>query len=228
LSAKRREDHRTFLVGLTAAAGALDALTFLHLGKVFSSFQSGNVLFLGLGAGSGDWGLVVRAGAVLTAFVVGAMAGSRLTGGRILGTEAVVLAIFGLAWIVVATPADHPVARVVLLALAAGAMGLQAAYALALKIPNVVTVALTATVATLGERAGDAGQARDPSQPSNRFLLTLCAAYALCAIAIAVLPDTSTLSLAPLALLASAVALDRLNAALPSPSRGTYAQGARN
>src|SRR3954451_16500655 len=107
----RWEEHRTFLVGLSAAAGTLDALTFLHLGKVFSSFQSGNVLFLGLGAGGGDWGLVVRAGAVLTAFVVGAMVGSRLAGGRVLGTEAAMLATCGLVWILVGTPGDHPIAR---------------------------------------------------------------------------------------------------------------------
>ena len=209
-------EQRAFLIGLTAAAGTLDALAFLYLGKVFNSFQSGNVLFLGLGAGAGNGGLVVRAGAVLVAFVAGAAAGSRLTGRRhILGVEAALLAAFCVVWLLVGTPAAHPIWRVVLLALGAGAMGIQAAFALALKIPNVVTVALTATIANLGQRAGDKDDADDPDAPSNRLLIALCATYAICATAIAVLPETPALSATPLALLIGA---DRLSRS-PSPSR---------
>jgi uncharacterized membrane protein YoaK (UPF0700 family) len=220
MNARPWDRRHAFLVGLTGAAGTLDALAFLYLGKVFNSFQSGNLLFLGLGAGAGDGGLVVRAGAVLAAFFAGAAAGSRLIGSRlspaaspraelrILAIDAALLAAFAAVWLAVGTPADHPVARVVLLALGAGAMGVQVAFALALKIPNVVTVALTATLAYLGQRAGDREQVRDPESPSNGLLAGLCAAYAICATAIAVLPETSALSLAPLALLTSAVALD--------------------
>ena len=193
-----------FLIGLTATAGTLDALAFLYLGKVFNSFQSGNVLFLGLGAGAGNGGLVVRAGAVLAAFIAGAAAGSRLGGRRrVFGVEAALLAAFCVLWLVVDTPADHPVVRVVLLALGAGAMGIQAAFALALKIPNVVTVALTATLANLGQRAGGAD---DSSFPPTPLLVALCGTYTLCAAAIAVLPATSALSLAPLVLFSAAVA----------------------
>jgi uncharacterized membrane protein YoaK (UPF0700 family) len=43
----RWQRRRVFLVGLTAAAGWLDALAFLYLGKVFISFMSGNLLFVG-------------------------------------------------------------------------------------------------------------------------------------------------------------------------------------
>jgi len=209
LTGERWDEQRAFLIGLTAAAGTLDALAFLYLGKVFNSFQSGNVLFLGLGAGAGNGGLVVRAGAVLAAFVAGAAAGSRLTGrGRILGLESALLAAFCIVWLLVGTPAAHPVVRVVLLALGASAMGVQAAFAMALKIPNVVTVALTATLANLGERAGDKDDADDPDAPSSGLLIALCATYAICATAIAVLPETPALSVAPLALLIGA---DRLN-----------------
>lgn len=214
--------RKAFLVGLTGAAGTLDALSFLYLGKVFTSFQSGNILFLGLGAGDGNWGLVIRAAAVLAAFTVGAAAGSRLTGDRVspgasphpefkvLGVEAILLAAFALVWLAVGTPADSPVVRVLLLALGAGAMGLQASFALALKIPNVVTVALTATLAYLGQRAGDRGAtaAQQPELPSTGLLLSLCAAYALCATAIALLPRSSALAIAPLLVLTAAVAVD--------------------
>src|SRR5215207_9443594 len=78
-----RWEHRpALLVGITAAAGWLDALAFLHLGKVFISFMSGNLLFVGIGAGTGDGGLTVRAGVVLAAFLLGTAIGARLTGSR--------------------------------------------------------------------------------------------------------------------------------------------------
>lgn len=233
MKAEPWQERRAFLVGLTAAAGSLDALAFLYLGKVFNSFQSGNVLFLGLGAGAGNWGLVVRAGAVVLAFVVGAAAGARMVGSRlspaaparvevgILGVEAALLAAFAVVWLVVGTPDAHPAWRVVLLALGAGAMGIQAAFALALKIPNVMTVALTATLAFLGVRAGGSRDLRDPSLPSNRLMLGLCATYTACATAIALLPASRALSLAPVALLGVAVAVDRLSGASASaPATG--------
>jgi uncharacterized membrane protein YoaK (UPF0700 family) len=228
------DQRRAFLVGLTAAAGTLDALTFLHLGKVFSSFQSGNVLFLGLGAGAGNGGLVVRAAAVLIAFVAGAAIGARFVGSRlspaapprvelgILGIEAALLAAFAVFWLVLGTPDDQDVGRVVLLVLGAGAMGIQAAFALALKIPNVMTVALTATLAFLGVRAGGSSELRDPSLPSNRLLLGLCATYTACATVIALLPESGALAFAPVALLGAAVGVDRLTtntSASPATSR---------
>jgi uncharacterized membrane protein YoaK (UPF0700 family) len=227
------DQHRAFLVGLTAAAGALDALSFLHLGKVFSSFQSGNVLFLGLGAGAGNGGLVLRAAAGLIAFVAGAAAAARFVGSRlspaapprvelrILGVEAALLGAFGVFWLVLGTPDDHAGGRVVLLVLGAGAMGIQAAFALALKIPNVLTVALTATLAFLGVRAGGSGELRDPSLPSSRLLLGLCATYTVCAAVIALLPESGALAFAPVALLGAAVAVDRITntGASPAPSR---------
>jgi uncharacterized membrane protein YoaK (UPF0700 family) len=216
LTAEPWDRRYAFLIGLTATAGTLDALAFLYLGKVFNSFQSGNVLFLGLGAGEGDRALVIRASAVLIAFVLGAAVGARLVGSRlspsapprvelrILGTEAALLAAFAVIWLLVGTPDDHPVARVVLLALGAAAMGVQVALAMALKIPNVVTVALTATLANLGERAGAPQRERDPDLPPTGLLLALCAAYTVCAAAIAVLPQTSVLALAPVVLLGAA------------------------
>ncbi|HEX4733048.1 MAG TPA: DUF1275 family protein [Thermoleophilaceae bacterium] len=207
------------VVGLTATAGTLDALAFLNLGKVFNSFQSGNVLFLGLGAGGGDGGLVVRAAAVLVAFVAGAAVGARLIGarlrpgasraeGRILTLEAALLAVFAALWLVIGTPSDHPAGRLVLLALGAGAMGVQAALSLALKIPNVVTVALTATLAFAGQRLGDTEREPDAGLPPMGLLVGVCATYAICAFVVALLPEAPALALAPLVLLTAAVSVD--------------------
>jgi uncharacterized membrane protein YoaK (UPF0700 family) len=219
MSARPWDRRYALLIGLTATAGALDALAFLHLGKVFNSFQSGNVLFLGLGVGGADGGLVVRAAAVLASFVLGAAVGARLIGARlrptatraevgILTVEAALLAVFAALWLVVGTPADHPFWRVVLLVLGAGAMGIQVALSLALKIPNVLTVALTATLAYLGQRLGAREQQRETQLPPMGLLAGVCVTYAVCAFVVAVLPNTAALSLAPLTLLTVAAALD--------------------
>jgi uncharacterized membrane protein YoaK (UPF0700 family) len=207
------------LLGLTSAAGTLDALAFLYLGKVFNSFQSGDVIFLGLGIGDGNGGLVIRAAASLIAFVIGAAIGARLVGARlkpsavhaeldILAVEAALLAIFAALWLGLGTPADHPAARVVLLALGASAMGVQIALCLAMKIPNVLTVALTATLGYIGQRIGDAEQHRKAELPPMSVLIGVCVTYAVCAFTVAVLPETPTLSLLPLALLTAGMALD--------------------
>ncbi|HWI72924.1 MAG TPA: DUF1275 family protein, partial [Baekduia sp.] len=190
----RWERRRAFLLGLTGAAGALDALAFLTLGKVFTSFQSGNVLFLGLGLGRGDWGLVLRAGAVLVAFVIGTAAGAHVIGARlqprgvaievrVVAAEVVLLLVFAGLWLALGDPGGDRFWRIVLLVVAASAMGIQAALSLALKIPNVLTVALTATVANLGQRLGlRAGEDDpDPDRPPTALLATLVATYAVCA-----------------------------------------------
>jgi uncharacterized membrane protein YoaK (UPF0700 family) len=219
------------LVGLTAAAGTLDALAFLNLGKVFNSFQSGNVLFLGLGAGAGNAGLVVRAAAVLAAFVVGAAAGGRMIGPRlspaatraefrILAVEATLLATFAALWLSIGTPSDHPVARVVLLALGAGAMGVQAALSLALKIPNVMTVALTATLASVGQRLGVREDDAGASLPPMKLLAGVSITYTACAAVIALLPATPALALAPLVLITVAAAADSSSRLRPAGAPG--------
>src|ERR1700754_5086639 len=77
------QQRPALIVGLTAAAGWLDALVFLHLGKVFLSFMSGNLLFVGIATGTGDGGLLARAGAALAAFLLGTAAGARITGRRL-------------------------------------------------------------------------------------------------------------------------------------------------
>jgi uncharacterized membrane protein YoaK (UPF0700 family) len=59
----------SMLVLLAAIAGWIDALSFTALGKVFTSFQSGNLIFLGLGVDEGDAQLFVGAGVSLLAFL---------------------------------------------------------------------------------------------------------------------------------------------------------------
>jgi uncharacterized membrane protein YoaK (UPF0700 family) len=235
------ERRYAFLLGLTGAAGALDALSFLYLGKVFTSFQSGNVLFIGMGLGQGNGGLVLRAGAALAAFFVGIVGGARLIGARLrpaatrlelvaLAIEGALLLAFAVLWLAIGNPHAHPGAREVLLALAGCAMGVQGALGLALKIPNVVTVALTATVAYLGQRAGAGSEARPEgvALPSSGLLAALILMYVACAFLVAVLPDAAALSLAPLVVLTVGVALDRQSRVRILPASTDAARSSRS
>jgi uncharacterized membrane protein YoaK (UPF0700 family) len=214
-------DRPAFLVTLTVLAAWVDALSFLRLGKVFTSFMSGNWLCLGIGAGTGAGGLVLRAGVALAAFVAGGAVGVRLVGARLspagstaasrrgLVLEAALLIAFAAVWIAGgdATPAAG--ARLALLALAGGAMGVQAALSLALEIPNVATVALTASFAQLARIAGlgPRGWATEaPGQPGAALLLGLCLCYLLTALVVALLPAAPVLAAVPLGLLAVAAA----------------------
>jgi uncharacterized membrane protein YoaK (UPF0700 family) len=219
----RWQDRRAFLTCITAAAGWLDALAFLYLGKVFLSFMSGNLLFVGLGSANGDGDLLARAATALGAFLVGTTAGARLTGshlapddarspmGRTLVLEAVLLAVFAAIWLAAGTPADHPVLSFALIAFGAGAMGLQAAVALAFHLPNVATVAMTATIAQLGALIG--WQRREGSPvvartPAASLLAALCLVYLLAAIAVALLPAGPAVAFGPLVLLTAALVVD--------------------
>jgi uncharacterized membrane protein YoaK (UPF0700 family) len=230
------------IVGLTAAAGWLDALAFLYLGKVFLSFMSGNLLFVGIAAGTGDGGLLARGGAALAAFLLGAAAGGRMTGSlvapgqgrspmtRTLGIEAVLLALFAVLWLVNGPPAENSALSLVLIVIGAAAMGLQASVALAFHLPNVATVAMTATLAQLvalagwRRREGDDVVARTPGAP---LMLALCLAYLVAAVLVATLPNGGAIALGPVVLLGLTLAIDA-RASRGAPLRGASAEPARS
>jgi uncharacterized membrane protein YoaK (UPF0700 family) len=216
----RWQQHRAFLVGISAAAGWLDALAFIYLGKVFVSFMTGNLLFLGIAAGDGDGGLLVRAAVALGAFLLGTAAGGRLTGSRLapeapdpmrgaLLIEAALLAGFAVLWIATGSPTSDTAMELVLLVLGATAMGFQAAVALALRLPNVATVAMTATLAQLGAVVGWRGREGRTvldRTPAVGLMLALCLAYLISAIAVATVPETPAMALGPVLLLGAAIA----------------------
>jgi uncharacterized membrane protein YoaK (UPF0700 family) len=159
------------LVGLTFASGAIDAVSFIALGKIFTAFMTGNLVFLGLeaaGAGESD---TVRAMVALVTFTVGVFAASRVIGdsrspstalwprrvSAALGLAMVLEAAFLALW---ASVSGEPgtASGLVLTALMATAMGLQSGAMLSLDIKGVFTTAATATVMFLS---------RDSARPSR-------------------------------------------------------------
>src|SRR4051794_21724024 len=71
-------DRDLLLAGLTFSSGAVDAIAFLGLGKVFTAFQTGNVVFLGIGAAGAGGPDPLRVAASLLGFAAGVLAATRI------------------------------------------------------------------------------------------------------------------------------------------------------
>jgi uncharacterized membrane protein YoaK (UPF0700 family) len=145
------------LDALTVSSGAVDAISFLALGKVFTAFMTGNVVFLGLrlaGAAAPGAAAII---ASMAAFAVGVYVSTRIVAARAasgawsprvtlaLGASLIAHAGFLVVWFAVK---GEPSANAfpTLLALWGLAMGIQSAAVRALHVDGVFTTAATATV----------------------------------------------------------------------------------
>lgn len=66
----------TLVVLLTLTTGVVDATSFLALGKVFSSVITGNLVLLGMAAGTGGSALAARSGVALAGYSAGVALGA--------------------------------------------------------------------------------------------------------------------------------------------------------
>lgn len=125
------------VVGLALTTGAVDAVTFVRLGKVFSSVITGNLALLGIAAGQREGSLAASGGLALAGYGLGVIAGRVIVGvaadQRIwprratvtLAAELLVLAGFSAGWLATSgSPAGGT--RGALVVAGAAAMGLQA------------------------------------------------------------------------------------------------------
>ena len=90
---------------LTALAGYVDGIGFLHLGGLFVSFMSGNSTRMGVSLAAGEWRPSLEALGLIALFVAGATAGSLIVLGPgtrrqalVLLAEAVLLAAAALCY----------------------------------------------------------------------------------------------------------------------------------
>jgi uncharacterized membrane protein YoaK (UPF0700 family) len=67
---------------LSALAGYVDAIGFIHLGGLFVSFMSGNSTRMGVSLADGHWRSAAEAFGLIVLFVVGAAAGSLIVLGH--------------------------------------------------------------------------------------------------------------------------------------------------
>src|SRR2546426_10982579 len=151
------------LNALTASSGAIDAISFLALGKVFSAFMTGNIAFLGLRlAGASGPGVVAifssmlafAAGVYLSTRIVKHSSDAGIWPQRVtvaLSVSLIPHAAFLAVWFATNGQPSIDVAHV-LLGLWGLAMGMQSAAVRTLHVEGVFTTAATATVIFL---AGD-------------------------------------------------------------------------
>jgi uncharacterized membrane protein YoaK (UPF0700 family) len=203
------------LVGLTLSTGCVDAISWLGLGKVFSAFMTGNLVFLGFTAGGAAGPSVLRVIAATVAFGAGAAAGTRIVRARhpkALWPGEVTLALlvalalqaaFLIVWLAVnADPADG--SGEVLIVLSASAMGVQTAAVFSLGVRADFTTAATATLAVL---IGDLAGWKQPSGERARLGGTLAALVAGAATGAVLMTQASSWApVFPLALTAALVA----------------------
>src|ERR1700710_1490631 len=90
---------------LSALAGYVDGVGFLHLGGMFVSFMSGNSTRLGVNLAEGRWSNAAEAIGLIALFVTGAACGSLIVRGRganrqpwVLLVEALLLAVAALCY----------------------------------------------------------------------------------------------------------------------------------
>jgi uncharacterized membrane protein YoaK (UPF0700 family) len=153
----RRRD--ALVVILTLTAGAVDAATFLRLGNVFSSVVTGNLVLLGLAAGRQAGSLAISGGLALGGYATGVLLGGMLAGAAeegqpiwpvtvtiALAAELTLMAGLATGWLLTAgRPAAG--AKLVLLVLAAAAMGIQTAAVR--RLGQMSSTYLTSTLAGL-------------------------------------------------------------------------------
>src|SRR2546423_2695938 len=149
---------RDLLLGaLTVSSGAIDAISFLALGKVFSAFMTGNIAFLGLRlAGASGPGVVAIFSSML-AFATGVFLSTQIVKHSTdpgiwprrvtvaLGASLIPHAAFVVIWFATNGQPSINVAHV-LLGLWGLAMGMQSAAVRTLHVEGVFTTAATATI----------------------------------------------------------------------------------
>jgi uncharacterized membrane protein YoaK (UPF0700 family) len=72
----------TLACALSALAGYVDAIGFLHLGGLFVSFMSGNSTQMGVSLAEAHWSSAAKSLGLIALFVIGAAAGSLIVLGR--------------------------------------------------------------------------------------------------------------------------------------------------
>lgn len=147
------------LLLLTLATGAVDAVSYLALDRVFTGNMTGNVLFIGFAlAGEGGIPLLNNLLALL-GFLLGALVASRMLRGRrhasrlpsanlfVLVGGAVITVALAVFWLGVGSLDESAMLGVT--ALLALVMGAQAASVRATGISDVSTIVVTSTLANL-------------------------------------------------------------------------------
>ena len=173
--ADRQALRDVLLVALTVASGAVDAISYFGLGKIFSAFMTGNIVFLGFGIAEIEGPDVVPVIFAISMFAAGSYLGLRIAtqhsrkSGPWPPAMTVLLVLIATAegafLVVWLAAGGHPPSKVcdVLIILFSLAMGIQTAAVRSLGVQGVFTTAGTFTlVAFAGTFAGSRSRAEMP------------------------------------------------------------------
>lgn len=150
-----RHGRDALLLILTWAAGNVDAIAYLALGRVFTANMTGNTVLLGLHLGQEQGAAALRAIVALVGFgaglAIGALIVERTRSEQpwpravtaALALEAVMLAAFGAGLYFTAMTRE---VQASLIAVSALAMGIQSAAVRRLNVPGIATTYVTGTL----------------------------------------------------------------------------------
>ena len=145
-------------------SGSLDAISFLALGEAFASVMTGNIVFMGVAAGTLDSRLGLFCGIAIAGYVLGVVLGSWLVSRwkkpseeaifpsrvtKTLGVELGILVIACIGWFSIGGAPDRGLEMGFLVA-AAGVMGIQGSAVRRMGVP-VSTTYMTGALTTLLE-----------------------------------------------------------------------------
>src|SRR5262245_25825708 len=171
----RRHGRDVMLLILTGAAGTVDAIGYLALGRVFTANMTGNTVLLGLHLGQEQGAAALRAIVALVGFGVGLTIGAlivertRSTAAwpravtTAFGLEALMLGVFAIG-VSATVPVREVVEAQALIAVSAIAMGIQSAAVRRLNVPGIATTYVTGTLtsAVTGLIAGTRAASPEP------------------------------------------------------------------
>ena len=152
------QGRNAMVIVLTWTASAVDAISYLGLGRVFTANMTGNAVLLGLAIGQGQGLAAVRSIVALAGFVLGVALGAIvLEGGphrtdwpvavtRAVLVEGIVLGTFTVTWHL---GVREGAILYALITLSAVAMGIQSAAIRHLKVPGVATTYITGTLTSM-------------------------------------------------------------------------------
>jgi uncharacterized membrane protein YoaK (UPF0700 family) len=154
----------TLLLLLSAAAGCVDALSYLGLGQVFTANMTGNTVLFGIALGQAKGEEALRGGVALAGFVLGVAGGAMITEGKLEGRsvwpravtvalafELVVMVAFALGFYLTGGGPSGG-ARYLIIALSALAMGVQSTAVRSLGVGGVASTYITGTLTSLTEQ----------------------------------------------------------------------------
>ncbi|MEU5708511.1 YoaK family protein [Streptomyces flaveolus] len=170
------------LLALTVVSGLIDAVSFLGLGRVFTANVTGSVVILGFAAAGVPDFSVRHAVMSLVCFLLGAVAGGRVTGRYGRGSRrrsarlalAVEAVLVGVAAAVAFAWPDSAGTRDALIALTAFAMGLRTATVRKFRVPDLITttvVTMTLTGLASESPLGDATSRRNLRRAASVFAM---------------------------------------------------------